>query len=263
MKLLCRGSSFFGILLLSMASLTATADTSLPPFGVFTMLEGQGVDVCEACLKALEALPSDLTGCERNYDPALGFEVGPFWEEISPRENLALLKKVMLLIQPPPQGISGSIFDGRNFDREIRGQMEHGGIELSLAKIDIDNDGRSEPVLRFRKGACIGHGEALHVQYQPLLVLQADRLSVDLGKTDLVMQNPKKRKDLPFGSVWERIYDVFQYKGAVYFDKWEWDDYNTADENFSIFQAVSNNVNPLCKYRYERRYQSQVQGKRP
>lgn len=263
MKRTCRGSSLvLGMILLLMAEMVTAGDTPTPPFGVFTMLEGQGVEVCEACLKALEGLPSDLTGCERNYDSALGFEVGPFWEAINPKKNLVLLKKVMLLIQPPTQGIPGSIFDGRNFDREIKGQMEHGGIELFLAKIDIDNDGRPEPVLRFRKGACIGHGEALHVQYQPLVVLQADRLSIDRRKTDLVMQNPRKRKEVPFGSVWERIYDVFQYKEKVYFDKWEWDDYNSAVENFIIFQAVSNKVTPLCKYRYER-FPSKSLGGRP
>jgi len=231
-------------------------------FGVFEMLEGKGVEVCEACFKALEAMPSDLTGCERPYDPELGFSV-PEWTELDPLKNLGLLKKVMLLAQPPTQGISGTIFDGENFRREIKGQMGHGGISLSVAKIDINGDGRPEPVLKLRKGACINPHDALHVQYQTLVVVNDDWTTVDPTKTDLVTQNPRKRAGWPNGDVFNRLYNVFQYKGHLYFDKWDHDDSNFDLETFLIYEAVGNKVTAICKYRYERRFRSQTPGGTP
>ena len=233
-------------------------------FGVFEMLEGQGVELCEACFKALEALPSDLTGCERPYDAELGLSA-PEWTELDPLKNLSLVKRVRLLVTPiEKEKIPGSIYDGDNFKREIKGLMRQGRVALFLAKIDIDNDGRPESVLKFRDGACVDPYDDFHVQFQPLVVLKDDRATIDRRKTDLVMQNPRKRKEVPVGSVWERIYDVFQYKGRVYFDKWDHrDEPNFDRETFLIYQAVGNNVTPLCKYQYHRRYRLENSGDKP
>ena len=45
MRSMHRGSGLvLGIIWLLMADLTANADTEVPPFGVFTMLEGQDVE---------------------------------------------------------------------------------------------------------------------------------------------------------------------------------------------------------------------------
>ena len=209
------------------------------------------------------ALPSNLTGCERNYDPALGFDVGPFWKELDPLKNLTLLKKMMLLEQPPSQGIPGTIFDGDNFVREIKGQMKHGGVKFSIGKIDIDNDGRPEPVLKLRKGACIGHDDALHVQYQSLIVLRNDQSTIDDHKTDLITHNPRKSKKLSIGDSYDRLYDVFLYAGQVYFDKWELDELDTSKEYIFVYRASGKKVSQLCKYRYERRYRTPIQGEKP
>jgi len=134
--------------------------------GVFEMLDGQGVELSEACFRALEALPSDLAGCERYYN-AIGFSEAD-WTELEPLKHLPLLKRVMMLVQPigSSRGIEGTIYEGDNFRREIVNQLKYGGLVLSLAMIDIDNDGRPEPVLKFRKGSCINHHAPFHVQYQ-------------------------------------------------------------------------------------------------
>ena len=233
-------------------------------FGVFEMLEGQGVELCEACFKALEALPSDLTGCERPYDPELGLSA-PEWTELEPQKHLALLKQVMLLVIPPDalRGIEGTIYDGENFRQEIKSLMKQERIQFALAKMDIDNDGRPEPVLKFRHGGCgdphPGPGSAT---FQALIALRPDRKAIDQIKTNVVTQNGGKRPGHPAGNVFSQIYDVFNYQGQLYFDRWDND--GLEPDTFSVYQAREHSVNRLCKYRFERRYRSQeVQGRKP
>jgi hypothetical protein len=90
-------------------------------------------------------------------------------------------------------GLNPSTFSGWNLTLLVN-QLKNGWLVLSLAMIDIDNDGRPEPVLKFRKGSCINHHAPFDVQYQSLVVLQTDRATIDRRKTGLVMQNPSKHK---------------------------------------------------------------------
>src|SRR5690349_16618842 len=105
MKKLRNGSRFLLVLLwLGVADVTTAGDTMLPPFGVFTMLEGQGVEICEACLNAFKDIESGpdgggLSGCERNYDSAYGLSA-PQWTDLPPLKHLPLLKQVMLFLGP-------------------------------------------------------------------------------------------------------------------------------------------------------------------
>jgi len=78
------------------------------------------------------------------------------------------------------------------------------------------------------------------------------------------MQNQSKHKDLLAGYVHDRVYDVFSHQGRVYFDKWDFEEWDSATsrnvESFAIYQAVGMTVMPLCKYRYDRRYRQESPG---
>lgn len=262
-----------GLLWLMMSDLVTAGDTALPPFGVFTMLEGQGIEVCEACLKALEALPSDLTGCERNYDPALGFEVGLFWEDVDALKHLTLLKQVMLFLMPIDSGrgvgrglsnmYEGTIYENDEvFRRQIKGELKYDRHALAQTIVDIDNDGHPEPVTKYRNGACgdseLGPGSDTS---QALVVFTADRKTIDQSKTDVLMQNSGKRAGHPAGNVGSQLYDIFKYKGRFYFDKW--DNGLLERDTFAVYQTKGLRAQRLCKYRYERRYQANIEGWKP
>lgn len=261
-----------GLLWLMTSDLVAAGDTALPPFGVFTMLEGQGIEVCEACLKALEALPSDLTGCERNYDPVLGFEVGPFWKELDPLRNLTLLKQVMLFLMPVDPNLNGTgrsfKYEGtiyetdETFRRQIKGELKYDRHALAQTIVDIDNDGHPEPVTKYRNGACgdseLGPGSDTS---QALVAFTADRKTIDKSKTDVLMQNSGKRIGHPAGNVGSQLYDIFKYNGHFYFDKW--DNGLLERDTFAVYQTKERRVQRLCKYRYERHYQSNIEGWKP
>src|SRR2546426_9977696 len=156
-KVACPLFLVLSVLWLLVAHVTTAGERTVPPFGVFTMLEGQGVQVCEACFKALEAASAGpdgngLSGCERPYDPKLGFSA-PEWKELDPLKQLTLLKQVMLFVMPIEKDkLPGSIYDGDNFKREIKTEMKYQRIAASMVMIDIDNDGRAEPVFKYRHG---------------------------------------------------------------------------------------------------------------
>ncbi len=253
------------VLWLLVAHVTTAGERPVPPFGVFTMLEGQGVEVCEACFKALEAAASGpdrvvFSGCERPYDPELGFAT-PKWTQLNPLKHLAIVREVMMFVRPPDpeHGIVGTIYDGDNFKREIKTEMKYGRIAISVVMIDIDNDGQPEPVLKFRDGVC-GNPQNRSAS-RSLIVLSPDRKRIDQAKTEVVTQNERKRPERPIGSVTEQIYDVFSYHGQNYFDRWN--NGGLEPDTFSVYRATGNKVSRLCKYRYERRYRSQIPGGTP
>lgn len=213
-----------GLMGLLMADLAMAEDRTRPPFGVFEILEGQGVEVCEACLKGFEAAvlapdPVVFSGCERTYEFALDFTT-PKWVELDPLEHLALVKQVMMFIRPPDpsRGIEGTIYDGKNFRREIQTEVKYERLSISLAMVDIDNDGQTEPVFRYRWGICGNPGAPS--PFRSLIVLNHDRKGIDKTKTEVLAQNDSKERRLPLGIASDNIYDVFLYRGQVYFDSW-------------------------------------------
>lgn len=230
----------------------ATAEPPLSSPYHFEMLEGQGVEVCEACLKAMEAIAwgpdrVGLSGCERNYESTLGLSA-PNWTELEPLKHLALLKKVMmfLLAVDPKRGVEGTIFDGDNFKREIKGLLKGERLAVAMAMIDVDNDGHSEPVFKYQEGFC-GNPQAPG-QNRALLVLTPDRKSIDRAKTDVMMQNLGKESHVPAGDHFNKIYDVFSFKGQLYFDQW---DRSPDPDIVTVYRAEGKRVTSPCKFRYQ------------
>jgi hypothetical protein len=273
MKILRRGLRLIaGILWLLMAQIV-TADTTLPPFAVFEILEGQGVEVCEACLQAFEAigLGADgvgLSGCERNYASEYGLSA-PQWTDLSPLTHRSILKRVMLFLMPlDPESYVGTgrstMFEGTIYEtddifkREIKTEMKHERLEIARSMIDINNDGRPEQVLKYRTGIC--SNPQAPPATRALDVLGPDRRSIDGIKADLVLRNDRKRIEHPAGNPFDKIYDVFFFKEHVYFDKWD----RSADPDIvTVYQAKIEKVTSLCTFRYKISYRLKSSGGKP
>lgn len=251
----------------------ALADSTRRPFGVFEMLEGQGVEVCEACLKAFEAIASGpdgvgLSGCERNYSSEYGLSA-PQWTELPPLKHLSLLKEVMLFLMPlDPESYIGtgrsSMFEGTIYEtddmfrREITGELKYERIAIAQTNVDIDNDGRPDPLFTYRSGYCTN--PQAPAPSRALVVLTQDRKSIDKAKTDVVTQNELKEKRRPAGNDSSKIYDVFAFKGQIYFDKW---DRSPDPDIVTVYQAKGKKVTTLCKFRYEIPYRPPSLGGKP
>lgn len=274
MKRMHRGSGLVLTILWLMMAEVGAVETSRPSFGVFEMLEGQGVEICEACLQAFETIASGpdrvgLSGCERNYDPALGLSDAK-WTELEPLKHLALLKKVMLFLYPVDPDLfvgrgRSTMFEGTiyetddTFRREIKMEMKHHRLELSLAIIDVDNDGRREPVVQYRRGNC-GNPENRSAR-RALVVLTPDRKGIDRNKSDVLLHNDGKSPGHAVSIFGGGIYGLFSMKDVVYFDVWDND--GLQPDTVLLYRANRTEVSRICKYRYERRFRSESLGGRP
>jgi len=239
----------------------ATAEPPLTSPYHFEMLEGQGVEVCEACLKAFEAIawgPDEvgLSGCERNYDSTYGLSA-PQWTELQPLKHLPLLKQVMLFLIPPdPEAhighgrssmYEGTIFESdETFRQNIEIELKNKRIGIAQSQADIDNDGHPEPLFTYRIDYCANPQAPAPTRV--LFVLTPDRQSIDMTKTDLVTQNELKTEEDPGGDFSGRMYGVFFFKGQTYFDKYDRDPY---PDIVTVYQAKGKRVSSLCKFRYE------------
>ncbi|MDH5670387.1 MAG: hypothetical protein OEY86_20490 [Nitrospira sp.] len=236
----------------------------------FQMLEGRGVEVCEACFKAFETIAAGpeglgLSGCERNYDLDMGLSAAD-WTELDPLEHLAILKKVMLFLMPlDPKAHIGhgrsSVYEGtiyeteETFRQKIETWLKYERLAISLAMIDIDNDGRAEPVFKYRHGAdsaCANPPNG--ADERVLVVLTPNKKSIDRTKTDLVMQHDGKRPGHPAGNIGGQIYDAFSMKGGTYFDRWGdlWENNLLKSDTIVIYRAEGNKVRRMCKFWYDR-----------
>jgi hypothetical protein len=238
-----------GMFFILIVLLTVPAAADEYELGVYEMVEGQGVEVCEVCLKNLQLYEADEFMCERKYASELGLR-GSEWTELDPLKNPALVKQLMLFIIPTPkEEIPGSIFDGDKFEKHIRWLMKEGLLNLSWANLDINNDGQPEPVAKFRHYSCTPYHPRSSFE-QVLVVLDRDRRAIDPNKTDLVMRNPSKRLNRPSGTLSDQISEVFQYKGQLFFDKWL--NQSSGIDTFSIYQAVKDRATRRCEYLYDR-----------
>lgn len=264
-----RSTVVFGILWLL---LTFTAKADVPPPTFVEMLEGQGMEVCEACLKALEAIASEagavgLSGCERNYASEYGLSA-PQWNELPPLKHLSLLRQVMLFLMPGDPNFYGtgrsSMYEGtiyetdETFRRQIKIELKYERIGIAQTRADIDNDGRSEPLFAYRTNYCTN--PQTPAPTRALVVLTPDRKSIDTTMTDLVTQNELKEGRYLAGSYSGRMYDVFFFKGQTYFDKY---DREPDPDIVTVYQAKGKTVTSLCKFRYEIPYRPQSSGGKP
>jgi len=154
----------------------------------------------------------------------------------------------------------------QNFFRQI-GNTDAGyaqGVSFELINVDIDNDGRPEPLVRFN----YYHDGKL------LLVLTPDGSEIDHHKSELVLRHPewgaksspafrKQDSDTRLrpieDALHDAIYDVFSYDGKHYFDLWWLEDpARTRTERptdshwrLSVFQASGGRTTRLCRLRFE------------
>ena len=145
--------------------------------GQYELARGKGVKVCEAYRKNLNSFqPSYPMRCNRPVNPEFKDFQKPKWEQIDGIKDFDLIVKVDKLLRPSyyahikPEVMSSS----------LRANIESGNYKFSLTTVDIDNDGRVEPVLRYLDSCWPGNRGPWGT---PLVVLKQDKRDVDVSKT--------------------------------------------------------------------------------
>jgi hypothetical protein len=233
----------FGVLWLLMADM-ATA-------GEYELVIGKGRELCEVCRQNIERMTAH-PACERAYSADLGLGA-PQWKPFELQKNFGTMKQVMKYLRTGNEFAKDEYMMGEEqYEAQLREAVAKGLLKwVSVAKIDIDNDGLPDLVLRLRGGVCPRRYQGYNLAYDtPIVVLKGDRSGLDRGKSDLLSQNPYRSPDY-LGDRNYQIYDVFTYRGKTYFDRWN--DTAAEDERqrftLTIYEIQDGKVTLDCQFK--------------
>lgn len=259
--------------------------------GYYELLEGKGLDVCEAYERNLNSFkPRFPFRCDRPVNPEFEEFTKPVFrdhESLPPEQVVPgkVVKQVERFLWerdanpvyyfpvtewPQWHGTKEQYalaWRNYEYDRQTDYTSRSG-----IAEIDIDNDGIPDTV--YRDGQC-RRGSLL-------LVLSPERTDLDRAKTELVMPHPARKaqgfgefrpvkrgdfgvppSDIKRGyaevedSLHEARYDVFRYKGHTYFDLW-WirhPSYQGKEDIYAgrlhVYTIHDQRTREVCNYRYQ------------
>ncbi|MDH5641651.1 MAG: hypothetical protein OEY28_10180 [Nitrospira sp.] len=226
--------------------------------GDYEIIMGKGEELCEACLRNLLRQTAEEAVCDRRYAPELGFGQ-PDWNVLDLEKQVELYKRVAnLVIQGKEEGKEGvpqpNLRIPKEHDEFIRVTRQT-RTTLSAANIDIDNDGQLDRVLKYQSGNCEKnfHGYYPGLYKSALVVVVGDQRAIDYPKSDPLTQAPlledtkaKYKDKWRIGVSHFRMYQVFTYRGLVYFDLW--DGSGGPDTNtLSIYEAKQGQARKVCQ----------------
>ena len=267
----------------------------------YVLVKGEGIDVCEAYKKNLNSYSMKVLPMAhwmiRKLDPEMKDFSSPKWERILDGGIRKFSNAGDILIRisnfiwerdvNPVEHITVSdvpkwrstkeqkaaAYKHYYYLRHEMGRVMRGHL---IAEIDIDNDGKPEPVYLDRLYETSNGG--------PLIILKNDYTDIDYEKTKLVMVHPSRKeagwKDLrdctereqkegyplckygkiATGDASSLSYGVFLYKGKTYFDLWGGSDPNDSGgktyypfaNHLHVFIVDKNNTSEICRYKYVR-----------
>lgn len=209
---------------------------------------GQGLDVCEACKQNLERMTVH-PACEREYSVQLDLEP-PAWKPFDVAGHLETMEQVLYFLASGSESAGNPILDQSQFEETARTISTKEEPWAYWAQVDINNDGKPEPVLKLHSALCHARndGSIGRAYSAPLVVLTENLGGLDRGLTDLVLQNPRL-DGRAAGETNYQLYGVFRYKGVTYFDRW--DDAGSGDpadrSTLSIYSSTGETTRKLCR----------------
>ncbi|MGH8533336.1 MAG: hypothetical protein ACREV1_11600 [Gammaproteobacteria bacterium] len=218
----------------------------------YELIVGKGVEVCEAYEKNLDSIVADQT-CARYVNPELKDFGKPRWQPLDAWQHRELIKGIENFLHSYPHGRPEENLN--EWEKSTKAAIGYGHLRLELAEIDIDNDGKSEAVMKYHDSKCL----MAHTYATLLFALNEVKNDLDILKT---MHLARSRVDkCPYPDFWtpagiwgDTLYDVFIYKGKSYFDKEEIG-YPIRQQQLHVFatnrEAVSGITDHLCTYRIQ------------
>lgn len=241
-------------LFLSIFVLASAAFTDVAHAGRYELIKGKGVEVCEAYQKNLNSFkPQEPMICVREINPEMKDFKKPDWVEPDLAQARALefdMAKMTsrVLNRPEPRDESKiKVFTAKDSGWPMW---------RWIAKVDIDNDGVPDMLLKKQEGDCMSHAFSVNIAVLAKdgkhYNLEASQY-IDADFSALVGQLNKDPKP------WNRrtagiaksdfsgysLYDVFLYKGVTYFDLWE-----INKERLHVFLRRNNKTREICTYRF-------------
>jgi hypothetical protein len=217
--------------------------------GELKLVKGKGVPVCEAHLKNLEALKLNKMVCQRDESyPEKNGITRPKWEIWELEEHKELVRRIEKFLDYGDQFTKVKMYDDEaEFEGYLSSVLKSNFIKISA--VDIANNSKLEKVLLYSNRPCdlienIAWNRGPYSR--PLLVIDEANNRIDVKKTEPLLQNPFPR-DIKAKAVNNgyQLYDIFFYKNASYFDKW-----NMRDLTLRVYNQSKGKTKEVCKYKY-------------
>lgn len=230
-------TGFFVFLSLSTSSTVAYA-------GEYLLVKGIGIEVCRVYKKNLNSFEQTPyiypMRCERKINSLYPDLKKPKWEKLDSLKNVDLIIDTVEFLDSElkPRNQKGYI-------DHIKYRIERGRVNLVIASVDINNDGKNERVLKLEDGSCELEAGNWAV---PILVLDNYKNKLDIKRTLPLLQNLHRSRKNIAGSWSYAMYDVFYFKNHTYFDRWS-DSINDRNK-LKVYQYTGNTVKEVCRYKY-------------
>jgi hypothetical protein len=223
---------------ISLTALVVTATVILVPTpvlaGKYEIVKGKGMEVCEEYEKNLNSFqPHHPMLCDRLVNPEFKDLQKPEWERLDFDKNLDLIVTIDKLLRP-------GYFRAKPEIRvpTLRGNVEQENYKYQTMVVDIDNDGKTEPVLRFVESCWPG---SPRLGGAALVVLQQGKKEVDLKKSELIAQ-------YGLTSYSHGMRDIFLYKEKSYFDNWSIWSMDTGQ--LHVMRIENGETKEICKMKF-------------
>jgi hypothetical protein len=155
--------------------------------------------------------------CQRDIPRGLPGLSSPEWNELDPTEDADLAVAVENAVlyrwdeNDPPKWLNAPSHRQAMLDG-VRLRYRNNHDKWYRAKVDVDNDGALDQVIRYRRGRC-GSGDAAFAI--PILVLGYSGRSVNIAKTRQILQ-----EGLTFETL-TRSFDILVFGGKTYVNRWQ------------------------------------------
>jgi len=224
----------------------------------YEILEGKGTELCEVCLQNLLRQSAEEAVCDRQYASELGLNKVA-WAQLNLPDHVELLMRMNSLVRSGREaggGLFANVKEATEYARGGADGKRPPAIVMERADVDFDHDGVPDQVLRYEVRTCKRKFAGWPSLYESaLVVLKPNGQIVDYAKTDLLIQYPlledlksKYRDTWRSGIFHLQMYQVFTYKGSVYFDRW--DGGSGPDTNtISIYQTRQGQARRVCHIR--------------
>jgi len=230
----------------------------------FKFVRGKGVPVCDAYKKFLDAVADragkggpndqDRLMCMRQIPAEFAALSQPQWTEINPLEHTDLATQVALALgygwedlQQRRLGSSETVLRAIKDEVRVRYQSAHDKWYLSEA--DIDNDGRPELLVKYRRGRCNPDWPDVDHYEIPIVAFDRGGQLLDPVRTrQILLKTPEQSFDVTAQS-----FDVFGFQGEIFIDRWEnegeYKGQRTDDKTLSVFLYEGARSTLVCRYR--------------
>lgn len=220
--------------------------------GEYVLVEGKDKEVCKAYgknLNSFKSLPHAMV-CERKIDPKFTDFKKTEWQKLDVWENREIVRKMDRYLWNSRTENQKEAFD-KNTEQwleKLKERIKNNEIAISHTRVDIDNNGKLDNVIRYEMGTCSDANENsfsrplgyLLVVFNEDMTAVNERLSNFTGTFQL---------------------GIFIYKGRTYLDYWG-GDLKFKNGEVDVFDSIMNTTGwtdlgvTRCIYKYKSKSKS-------